>query len=164
MNASVTPYSALPVRGSLLALDHSRAATGIAIASFELGLARPLQVLRQPDEEARLAALGRLIQDWQPVLLVLGLPLDRDGGEQPQSRRVRRFAARLEQRFGLPLVLHDERWSTAAAEADLRVQGAGAARLAREGDAQAAREILQGFLDACTTGRAPHAADPGTAT
>lgn len=127
-------------------------------------MARPLQVLRQPDEEARLAALGRLIEDWQPVLLVLGLPLDRDGGEQAQSRRVRRFAARLEQRFGLPLVLHDERWSTAAAEADLRFQGAGAGRLARDGDAQAAREILQGFLDACTKGRAPLAADPGTAT
>lgn len=119
-------------------------------------------MLRERDEGARIAALARLVEDWQPVLLVLGLPLDRDGGEQAQTRRVRRFASRLEQRFGLPLVLHDERWSTAAAEASLRAQGGSAGVLARQGDAEAAREILQGFLDACTSSRAEGAALPRT--
>ena len=134
----------------------------MAIASFELGAARPLQVLRERDEEARITSLARLVEDWQPVLLVLGLPLDREGAEQAQSRRVRRFAARLERRFGLPLVLHDERWSTAAAEASLRAQGGTARVLARDGDAEAAREILQGFLDACISSRAAGAAVPRT--
>ena len=132
----------------MLALDHSRAATGVALGSFELGNARPLDVLRHPDETTRVEALARLVAEWAPTLLVLGLPLARDGGEQPQSRRVRRFAQRLEQRFGLPVVLHDERWSTVAAEATLRDHGASTRDLARNGDAAAAREILQGFLDA----------------
>lgn len=138
----------LPRRGCLFALDHSRAATGVAIASFELGSPRALAVLRERDDAGRLDALARLMAQWQPVLLVVGLPLARDGGEQPQSRRARRFAALLERRLALPVVLHDERWSTAAAEAELRAAGADARTLERLGDAEAAREILQGFLDA----------------
>jgi putative Holliday junction resolvase len=138
----------IPERGSVLALDHSRAATGVALGSFELGNARALDVLRQADEHARVEALARLVVEWAPTVLVLGLPLARDGGEQAQSRRVRRFAQRLAQRFGLPVVLHDERWSTAAAEAALREEGGSNRDLVRNGDAAAAREILQGFLDA----------------
>ena len=114
-------------------------------------------MLRQGDETARLDALARLVDQWAPVLLVLGLPLDREGGEQAQSRRVRRFGTTLQSRFSLPLVLQDERWSTASAEATLREAGAGARELARRGDAEAAREILLGFLDACNAGRPPAA-------
>jgi putative Holliday junction resolvase len=132
----------------LLALDHSRAATGIALAEIQLGQARPLTVLRERDEEARLDHLAQLIQEWQPVSLIIGLPLNEAGEEQAQSKRVRKFAAKIETRFKLPLFFHDERWSTAAAEADLRAQGANARALSERGDAEAAREIMQGFLDA----------------
>jgi putative holliday junction resolvase len=131
-----------------LALDHSRAATGIALAERQLGQARALTVLREHNEEGRLEHLAKLIQEWEPVLLVMGLPLNQDGHEQAQSKRVRKFAAKIEARFGLPLFFHDERWSTAAAEADLRSQGVNARTLSERGDAEAAREIMQGFLDA----------------
>ena len=144
----VSTPTASPERGSVLGLDHSRAATGVALGSFELGNARALDVLRHPDEAVRIEALARLVDEWAPALLVLGLPLATDGGEQAQSRRVRRFARRLELRFGLAVILHDERWSTVAAEASLRAQGASNRELERHGDAAAAREILQGFLDA----------------
>lgn len=131
-----------------MALDHSRAATGVALADIQLGQARALTVLRQSKEEARLDHLFKLIQEWEPVCIVIGLPLDIDGHEQAQSKRVRKFAAKIEARFGLPLFFHDERWTTAAAEADLRAQGANARTLTERADAEAAREIMQGFLDA----------------
>jgi putative holliday junction resolvase len=137
-----------PKQGMLLALDHSRAATGIALAEIQLGQARALTVLRERDDEARLDHLARLIQEWQPVSLIIGLPLDAEGLEQAQTKRVRKFAAKIETRFKLPLFFHDERWSTAAAEANLREQGANQRTLSEHGDAEAAREIMQGFLDA----------------
>lgn len=132
----------------LLALDHSRTATGVAIGTPALGNARPLAVLREREEDARLAALQRLVAEWQPAALVVGLPLDREGGEQAQTRRVRRFAARIEAAFGLPVLLHDERYTTVVAEDALRSAGVGAAAAARVADAMAAREILQGYFDA----------------
>lgn len=131
-----------------MALDHSRAATGIALADRQLGQARALTVLREQEEEARLDHLEKLIKEWEPVSLVIGLPLDLNGNEQAQSKRVRKFALKIQARFNLPLFFHDERWSTAAAESDLRAQGANARTLSERGDAEAAREIMQGFLDA----------------
>jgi putative Holliday junction resolvase len=130
----------------------------VALANFELGQARALQVLRDKDGEARIGQLAQLVTQWAPALLVLGLPLDREGREQAQSRRVRRFAVLLSARLGLPVVLHDERWSTAAAEADLRAAGQSTREVAQRGDAEAAREILQGFLDARQAQRARLAA------
>jgi putative holliday junction resolvase len=132
----------------LLALDHSRSATGVALAEIQLGQARALTVLSERDEEARLDQLAKIIHEWQPVSLIIGLPLDKEGQEQSQTKRVRKFAAKIESRFHLPIFFHDERWSTAAAEADLRAQGANAQKLLERGDAEAAREIMQGFLDA----------------
>jgi putative Holliday junction resolvase len=144
----------------VLALDHSRAATGIALGSFEIGAAQRLLVLRERDESARLDALARVIADWVPVLLVLGLPLDRAGGEQAQTRRVRRFAEQLHARFALPVALHDERWSTVVAEAALRAAGRTTREVDRQGDAEAAREILQGFFDACKARNAVSPTEP----
>lgn len=131
----------------MLALDHSRNATGVALGSFELGEPRALRTLRAASDAARLEELAGLMDEWQPVLLVLGLPLDAEGLEQPQSRRVRRFAILLEQRFRVPWVFHDERWSTVAAEDRLRAAGRTSRQIARESDGEAAREILQGFFD-----------------
>ncbi len=137
-----------PASGTLLALDHSRAATGVAIGTMELRTARALTVLRMKDEDQRLAALAALMQEWAPVAWVMGLPLDRDGGEQAQTRRVRRLAERLQQRTGLPLFFHDERYTTVVAEDALRQSGLRPGAVAQNADAEAAREILQSYLDA----------------
>ena len=96
----------------------------------------------------RFAAIAALIDEWQPVRLVVGLPLAPDGSEQPITARCRRFANQLHGRFGLPVALADERFTSAAAEADLRA--AGVAWAARKGkvDALAAQLLLQDFLDA----------------
>lgn len=141
------PALSLPTQGTILCLDHSRAATGIALADIQLGQAKTLTVLRGRDDASRLDQLAKLIVEWDPVLLVIGLPLDLEGQEQAQTKRVRQFAHKISARFGLPIAFHDERWSTAAAEANLRAQGANARSLSELGDAEAAREIMQGFLD-----------------
>lgn len=80
--------------------------------------------------------------------LVVGLPLRLDGREGEAARRARRLAQALEARLGLPVVLWDERLTTAAAERALIEQGLDGRERRKVVDQVAATLILQSFLDA----------------
>jgi putative Holliday junction resolvase len=116
----------------------------------EAGLkqASALTALAAETNEARFAGIARLILEWRPVLLVVGLPLALDGTEHAMTARCRRFADQLHGRFGLPVALADERLTSAAAEAQLREAGVGWRKRKDKIDAQAAQIILQGYFDA----------------
>ena len=90
----------------------------------------------QAQGDARFAAIGRLVEEWQPDALVVGVPRHPDGAEHENTLRARRFARRLHGRFGLPVHEVDERYSTVEAEA----------RGARDLDAMSAAIILEQFL------------------
>lgn len=137
----------LPAQGLLLGIDHSRAATGVALASLDLGTTRALTVLCAPSESSRLQALKTLVTDWEPVAIVVGLPVTLTGEEQAQTRYVRAFAEALKRTVSCPVLFHDERYSTLAAEADLKKEGFSTKTIREVADAEAAREIIQGFLD-----------------
>jgi putative Holliday junction resolvase len=93
-----------------------------------------------PDWEA----IGRLIEQWQPAALVVGLPLNLDGSDHEITRLARRFGNRLRGRYNLPVYTMDERLSSAAAEALLAEQG----RYDKaDVDKVAAQLILQGWLE-----------------
>ena len=64
-----------------------------------------------------------LLKEWRPALVVVGLPAHADGVEHEMSARCRRFAHQLEGRFGLKVVLVDERHSSTAASEDLNEAG-----------------------------------------
>ena len=85
------------------------------------------------------------MREWRPAALVVGLPLHPDGAEHEMTRAARNFAAALEKRFGLPVFLADERYTSALAESELAAQGA---KGKHQADSLAAQIILQGFLDA----------------
>ncbi|MEC9364890.1 Holliday junction resolvase RuvX [Sinimarinibacterium flocculans] len=130
-----------------LAFDFGLQRTGAAIGDDFTGRARALASFPGEDWKAVLD----LVDQWRPAALIVGLPLDRDGSEQPMTAAARRFAAQLGERSGLPVHLADERYSSLAADELLREARASGrmTRRVRKGDrdAQAARVILQQWLE-----------------
>lgn len=122
-----------------LAFDFGMKRVGVASGNTLLGTAQPLGTVTAQGE-ARFEALGRLIREWQPEALVVGVPFHPDGAEHENTRRARRFARQLHGRFGLPVHEVDERYTTTEALA------AGA----RDADAAAACLILEQYLREAT--------------
>jgi putative holliday junction resolvase len=129
-----------------LAFDYGHKRIGAAVGDRLTGSARALPTLAGDDWPA----IGKLVAEWRPEGLVVGLPLNEDGAEQPASAAARRFAQELERRTGLAVHLCDERYSSRAADDLLRTARASGrmARRVRKGDrdAQSARVILEQWL------------------
>ena len=68
-------------------------------------------------------AVGKLVTTWSPLRLLVGLPLNMDGTDSDMSARATAFAARLERRTGVPVVLVDERLTSREARARLPAGG-----------------------------------------
>lgn len=113
----------LPARGTLLGFDFGLARIGVASGELETGLASALTTLHAEANDERFAAIARLIGEWQPVALVVGIPTHLDGREHELTARCRRFANQLHGRYGLPVTLVDERLSSAEAEERLSEAG-----------------------------------------
>jgi putative Holliday junction resolvase len=120
---------------SFLSFDYGTSRVGVAGGNTLLGRAQALRTVAAAGA-ARFAAIGRLIAEWQPDALVVGVPFHPDGQPHENTRRAQRFARQLQGRFGLPVHEVDERWTTTEARA------VGASDL----DAAAAAVILDQFL------------------
>lgn len=131
----------------VLAFDFGTRRIGVAVGETLLGSARPLTTIDAADNMRRFDAIGRLIAEWQPACLVVGLPLALDGSEHEMTARSRRFANQLRGRFGLPVELADERLSSAIAEGRLAERGAKPSRNKAAIDSEAAAVILQTWFD-----------------
>lgn len=127
---------------TVLAFDFGERRIGVAIGNTVTRQARTLATLEPRSGDERFARIAALIAEWAPQRLVVGLPCHPDGTPHAMSQRCRRFANQLHGRYGLPVALVDERYSSAEAARDL---GAGATKAAI--DAQAARIILQQYFD-----------------
>jgi putative Holliday junction resolvase len=140
--------SPLPKSGTVLAFDFGTRRIGVAVGDFETRLAHPLTTIALVENRARFAAIEKLIAEWRPALLVVGLPAHADGSEHPVGKLARRFAQRLQGRFGLHTEFVDERLTSNEAEGLLRASGARGARLKAGLDAVAAQRILQSYFAA----------------
>jgi putative Holliday junction resolvase len=141
-----------PPRGSVLAFDFGLQRIGVAVGEVELGSAHPLPALAARTQPGRFTAIEGLVKEWRPVRFVVGRPLGEDGEPHEMTRRAERFARQLNGRFGLPVELVDERYSSVEVESRMRATyGARAtANLARGKalDSQAAQLILEQYFDA----------------
>ena len=139
----------LPARGSVLAFDFGEKRIGVAVGECELRSASPLTTFDAETNDARWSAVTRLIDEWQPVVLVVGLPLSPDGVAHDMTARAQRFARQLEGRYRLPVMLQDERYTSAEAESQLRDdQGVRDWRSRKQKlDAHAAQLILKDYFD-----------------
>lgn len=139
----------LPARGSVLAFDFGEKRIGVAVGECELRSASPLITFDAETNDARWSAVARLIDEWKPVVLVVGLPLSPDGVAHDMTARAQRFARQLEGRYRLPVMLQDERYTSAEADSQLRDdQGVRDWRSRKQKlDAHAAQLILKDYFD-----------------
>jgi putative holliday junction resolvase len=133
---------------SFLAFDFGTRRIGVAAGNTVSRTAQPLTTLAVAGaQDAVFEPIARLIAEWQPDALIIGVPFHPDGAEHDNTRRARAFGRRLHGRFELPVHEVDERYSTTEAMA----LGAGAdrpggAQGTAQLDARAAAVILEQYL------------------
>lgn len=126
---------------TLLAFDVGTRRIGIAVGNTETRLAQALEIV---DAAQAIARAAELVAVWSPARFVVGLPLREDGTETQGTAPARRFAGRLQGRFGKPVAFVDERYTSVEA-------ARGRATIAPV-DHLAAALILQQYLDALAPG------------
>ena len=130
-----------------LGLDLGDRRTGIAAGDSETRMASPLDVIEASlDSGALLGQLLTLIQREQPDVLVVGLPVNMDGTHGPRARKTVLFANELAEQSNLPVVFHDERLSSYAADQAMARSGLTHKQKKKRRDALAAAATLQDFL------------------
>ena len=137
--------------GVLLALDLGTQTIGTAFCDAGWRFASPGKTLKRGKFGADKALLADLIAQRAVQGVVIGLPINMDGSEGPRSQSSRAYARNLAV-LGLPILLWDERWSTASADRALIAQDISRAKRADRIDAAAAAVILQAAIDALTGG------------
>ena len=137
------PETAPARQGTVLAFDFGEKRIGVAVGEWALRQAHPLTVIRSEANAERFARIAELLREWQPVGLVVGVPLALDGTPHAMTARCTRFANQLRGRFGLPVETAEERLTSVEAEERLREAGHNARGARDHIDAMAAQIILQ---------------------
>lgn len=143
--AGAVPRS-LTGESTLLAFDYGEKRIGVALGNVLTRNARALTVIANKSRDYRFEAIGALLREWRPDLLVVGLPSHPDGAPHFMTQHAQRFGNQLNGRFNLPVVWVDERYSSVDAEARMRERGERVGRDVHV-DAEAACVILQQYLD-----------------
>jgi conserved hypothetical protein TIGR00250 len=133
--------------GTVLGFDFGLKRVGVAVGTLELALAHPLETINSEVNAVRFARIATLIGEWNPALLVVGMPQHDDGTPHEFAPTCLRFANRLKGRFGLPVVWVDERYSSAAASMALSGSGVHGRKQKAMLDQVAAQQILQQYFD-----------------
>lgn len=132
----------------VLALDIGEVRVGIAVSDPDARVASPVCVLPAQEVLSHASTFRRVLEDWEPDLLVCGLPRTLAGEEGPQADRIREQALTIGKSCGLPLEFADERLSSAEAKRILREQGLSERSMRGKVDMVAASLFLQSWLDA----------------
>jgi putative Holliday junction resolvase len=131
----------------VLAFDFGRRRIGVACGDTLSRTASPITTVRVGRESLPWDAITDLMKDWQPALAIVGLPYNVDGSENELAVAARAFAGEIARRYGLPVDLVDERYSSLEASARLREARALGVRTRRvakaDVDAAAAGVILE---------------------
>jgi putative Holliday junction resolvase len=147
---------------TILAFDYGARRIGVAIGNTITRTARPLQTVSEEVVTRRFTRIGELLAHWQPDSLVVGRPVHPDGAPHEVTVAAERFARQLHGRFGLPVELVDERYSTvearsrhddeaAAGGPSAAALGIGSRKALADVDAAAAAVILEQYLGTLET-------------
>ena len=135
------------VTGTVLAFDFGEKRIGVAVGETILKVAHPLTTINAEENEVKFTQIGSIVQEWRPSLLVVGLPLHMNGEAHLLTQLSKKFAQRLEGRFNLPVIMVDERLSSAEATQNLNAAGIKGIKQKAMLDAVAAQSILQSYFD-----------------
>jgi len=132
-----------------LGFDYGAARIGVAVGQSLTATARPLTTIRAAHGKPDWSGIDKLMQEWRPAAVVIGLPLHADGAESDSSKAARSFADQISARYSTAIHLQDERYSSKEAEqrfAEARRSGQARAGKAVQMDAMAAAIILESWL------------------
>jgi putative Holliday junction resolvase len=118
---------------TILAFDFGEKRIGVAVGNKVTKTAEPLKIIQEKNQDQRFKAIELIITEWQPQILVVGLPTHPDGAEHEMTQKAKRFGNQLKGRFQKEVVLVDERYTSVSVEGG--------------NDALAAQLILQQYLD-----------------
>lgn len=130
----------------MLAFDFGLRQIGVAIGNRDTGTSQPLTTLKARDGVPDWQVIGRLIDEWQPDCLLVGLPLNMDGSTSELSRLAQKFGRRLAARFQRMVDFEDERLSSFEAKQQLHSLGHRGDYRAEPADSLAAKLILDTWL------------------
>lgn len=131
----------------VMALDIGKVRCGIAISDPAGRIATPICVLPTSEVEQNAPSFRRLLEDWEPEMILSGLPYTLAGEEGPQAESIRAVAGAIAKRAGLPLEFADERLSSSEAKRSLREKGFSEKEMRGKVDMIAASLFLQSWLD-----------------
>ena len=132
----------------IMALDIGEKRVGIALSDPGESVASPVCVLPADEVRSNARPFRQLVEDWEPELLLCGLPYTLAGEEGPQARKIRDFAEIVGKSTGIPVEFADERLSSAEAKRNLREKGLSEKAMRGKVDMIAASLFLQSWLDA----------------
>ena len=106
-----------------LAFDFGTKSIGCAVGQSITGTAQALTAFKAQDGIPNWDEIEKCLKEWKPDVVVVGLPLNMDGTEQALTLRARKFANRLQGRFGINVQLQDERLTTTEARSEIFDRG-----------------------------------------
>jgi putative Holliday junction resolvase len=118
---------------TILAFDFGEKRIGVAVGNTITKTSEPLKIIQEKNQQGKFQAIEALIQEWQPQILVVGLPAHPDGAEHEMTQKAKRFGNQLNGRFQKEVVWVDERYTSVSVDGG--------------NDALAAQLILQQYLD-----------------
>jgi putative Holliday junction resolvase len=131
---------------AVLCFDFGTKTIGVAFGQSITQTATPLSDLKAKDGVPNWDQIKKIIDEWQPNLLVVGLPLNMDGSFSAISQRAKKFANRLHGRFGLPIAMADERLSSFEAKGEIIAQTGSRDFKKNNVDSLAAKIILESWF------------------
>ena len=132
---------------TILGFDFGKKYIGVAVGQEITGSATPLGSVKARDGIPNWDLLANYLKEWQPDLIVVGLPLNMDGTEQQLTLDAKKFGNRIAGRFGVKVEFQDERLTTADAKEQLFSRG-GYRNLKKDNiDAESARLIIESFFE-----------------
>ena len=132
---------------TILAFDYGLRTIGVAVGQTLTRTASPLNGLKANDGIPNWDQIQQLLNEWQPDLCIVGLPLNMDGSRSEMCARADKFARRLHGRFGVPVETMDERLSTFEAKGEIIEQTGSRAFKNENVDSLSARIILESWFN-----------------
>lgn len=132
---------------TILAFDFGTTRIGVAVGQTATCTAQDLAPIKAVDGIPNKDQLNFVIKEWQPNLLLVGLPLNMDGSSSELSKRATKFGNRLKENFAIEVEFMDERLSTFSAKGELLEQGISVNTSDKPVDSIAARLILESWFN-----------------
>ena len=131
---------------SILCIDYGTKKIGLAIANFRVKISMPLTIIEEKKLDLQITCIENIINRHKVISIVIGLPLNRDGSKSDMTEKTYKFANKIEDKYKLPILLKDERYSSSTANNILKSYHMKRKHRNQIDDKVAASIILEGVL------------------